>query len=141
MLVSNPSRFADSISVRSRLMLCVAVPLTKSFRSSLADAATRAAESGKRCTSSRAESPILSISGVPPSARSAGFAVESIFGARPERSRRYTTEHSAQAPVWGHAVASVGAAAVAGGAALDAGGGTSRLLHANPNPATRSQRL
>src|SRR5215510_1317628 len=141
MLVSNPRRFADSISVRSRLIVCCAVPLTKSFRSSLEDAATRAAESGKRCTSRRAESPILSISGVPPSACSPGFAVESILGARPARSRRYTTEHSAQAPVWGHAVASVGAAAVAGVAALDAAGAASRLLHANPNPATSSQRL
>src|SRR5215475_8561654 len=128
MLVSNPSRFADSISVRSRLMVCGEVPLTKSLRSSLDDADKRAAESGKRCTSRRADRPIFSISGVPPSACSAGFAVESILGARPARSRRYTTEHSAQVPVWGHAGASVGAAAVAGGAALDAGGGTSRLL-------------
>src|SRR5437899_2811535 len=75
------------------------------------------------CSSSIAVAPTLTTSARPVSVFSAGVPVESTWGAKPARSSRYNTEHSAHNPV-------AGQPAWVGGVESVLAAGTPDLLHA-----------
>src|SRR5207249_4772048 len=106
-------------------------------------AVARAAESAYRWSSSFADTPSLTTKLVASRLVSAGLAAESRCGAKPARSSRYSTEHSAQLPVAGQPD-SPGFVAVADLAAVvvsDLGGGAPGLPHATARSAPQSHSL
>src|SRR5438105_9582259 len=78
-------------------------------------------------SSSVADLPILSTSGLPVSDFASGFAPESTAGERPARSSRYITEHSAHRPVAGHVELPAADALTGAAEPLAGGGGESGL--------------